>query len=59
MKQASFIMHKAGEAVVNYRMIEAGDRILIGLSGGKDSFVLSHIMHELQKKRRLISSLNV
>lgn len=50
MKQASFIMHKAGEAVVNYRMIEAGDRILIGLSGGKDSFVLSHIMHELQKK---------
>lgn len=43
-------MRKAGEAVVSYKMIDDGDRILIGLSGGKDSFVLAHVLHELQKK---------
>ena len=43
-------MRKAGEAVVNYKMIEANDRIFIGLSGGKDSFVLAHVLYELQKK---------
>ncbi len=44
------IMRKAGEAVINYRMTEANDRIFIGLSGGKDSFVLAHVLYELQKK---------
>ena len=43
-------MRKAGEAVVNYGMIKENDRIFIGLSGGKDSFVLAHVLFELQKK---------
>lgn len=50
MKVPPSIMRKAGEAVVEYKMIADGDRIMIGLSGGKDSFVLSHVLHELQKK---------
>ena len=39
----------AGEAAVNYRMIEADDRILVGASGGKDSFMLLHVLEHLRK----------
>lgn len=39
----------AGEAIVKYNMISDGDRILCGLSGGKDSFVLIELLHQLQK----------
>lgn len=39
----------AGEAAVHYRMIEAGDRILVGASGGKDSFMLLHVLEHLRK----------
>lgn len=39
----------AGEAAVNYRMIEADDRILVGASGGKDSFMLLHVLDHLRK----------
>lgn len=38
----------AGETCVNYRLIRNGDRILTGLSGGKDSFVLLHLLKHLQ-----------
>ena len=39
----------AGETIVKYGMISDGDRILCGLSGGKDSFVLVELLHQLQK----------
>ncbi len=39
-----------GQAVVKYRMIEEGDRILVGLSGGKDSFALLHALHRLRRR---------
>ena len=39
----------AGEAAVEYRMIEAGDRILVGASGGKDSFMLLHVLDHLRR----------
>jgi len=39
-----------GQAVTRYRMIEEGDRILVGLSGGKDSFMLLHALHALRRK---------
>ena len=50
MKIPPDIRRKAGEAVAEYRMIEDNDRIMVGLSGGKDSFVLAHVLYELQKK---------
>lgn len=38
------------KAAVEYQMIRPGDRILLGLSGGKDSFVLAHALHEMRRR---------
>jgi tRNA(Ile)-lysidine synthase TilS/MesJ len=34
------VNQKVGRAIQKYHLVEAGDRILVGLSGGKDSMVL-------------------
>jgi hypothetical protein len=39
----------AGRAIAGFDMIRAGDRILLGLSGGKDSLSLLHILHYFQQ----------
>jgi tRNA 2-thiocytidine biosynthesis protein TtcA len=40
----------AGQAVGRYRMIHDGDRILVGLSGGKDSITLLHVLRFMQQR---------
>lgn len=40
----------AGRAIGDFDMIREGDRILLGLSGGKDSLSLLHVLLHLQKK---------
>jgi tRNA 2-thiocytidine biosynthesis protein TtcA len=40
----------AGRAIGDYGMIREGDRILLGLSGGKDSLSLLHVLLHLQQK---------
>ena len=43
------IRRKAGQAISDYKMIKDGDRILLGLSGGKDSLSLLHILLHFQR----------
>lgn len=44
------IRRRAGAAIAKYRMINPGDRILVCLSGGKDSAVLLRTLCGLQKR---------
>jgi tRNA 2-thiocytidine biosynthesis protein TtcA len=44
------IKRNVGKALHRYNMISDGDRILVGLSGGKDSFILMWILSERLKR---------
>ena len=43
------IRHLTGKAIFDYNMIEEGDKIFCGLSGGKDSFVMLDTLLHLQR----------
>jgi len=44
------LLRAAGRAIGDYAMIRPGDRLLLGLSGGKDSLSLLHVLLALQHK---------
>src|SRR6185312_2812112 len=44
------ILRKVGEAVGRFRMIRDGDRVAVGISGGKDSLMLLEALLRLQKR---------
>ncbi len=44
------IFHKVGTAISDFNMIEENDRILVAVSGGKDSWVMLYVLNELKKR---------
>ncbi|WP_101049110.1 tRNA 2-thiocytidine(32) synthetase TtcA [Macromonas nakdongensis] len=44
------LCRQVGEAITDYRMIEAGDRVMVCLSGGKDSYTLLDILMKLRQR---------
>ena len=44
------IQRETGKAIGDFEMIKEGDRILVAISGGKDSWVLLDVLSRLRKK---------
>lgn len=44
------IMHHTGKAIHDFNMIEDGDKVMVCLSGGKDSYTMLDILLALKKK---------
>jgi tRNA 2-thiocytidine biosynthesis protein TtcA len=53
----SRLAKKTTKAIVDYQMIEDGDRVMVGLSGGKDSWALLQVLDVLRQRAPIKFSL--
>ncbi len=47
--EKSLLAH-AGRAVQDWEMIAPGDRVMVAVSGGKDSYTMLHLLRQLQRR---------
>lgn len=48
-KTGNYISNRIGRAIADHKMVEDKDRILVAVSGGKDSMTLVHLLNERRK----------
>ena len=53
----SRLAKKTTKAIVDYRMVDDGDRVMVGLSGGKDSWALLQVLDVLRQRAPIRFSL--
>lgn len=51
-KYRRHLWSKFMKAVIEFKMVEEGDRIAVGISGGKDSMLMAKLLQELQRHGR-------
>ena len=49
-KLSKRLHRQVGQAITDYNMIEEGDRVMVCISGGKDSYTLLDILQKLQQR---------